>query len=94
MDCPRLYKQVIYMITTELPYIYPQLQLQNHCYRRIAYDNAVTWRWDKVITSPFIDHVDNDILEKVIHNLLLYSKDKSILINHNDISLTYRNFKS
>ncbi len=28
----------------------------NHCFLRIAYDNAVYQKWDQVVTAPFLNH--------------------------------------
>lgn len=66
------------------------LNLENHCIRRIAYDNAVGDCWFKLVGSPFMRHADINQISKV-HNLMCkYMKNIDLLISHNEISLEYR----
>jgi len=70
---------------------YNDLNFRNHCYLRIAYDNTVGTKWDTVIDKPFTKNAS--AFQKHIANelLILYSKDKELLMHDNKKSLTYRN---
>ena len=67
-----------------------ELNFRNHCYLRIAYDNAVNNKWDNVIAKPFIKNANEDQLNVALILLNNYEKDKVMLNNHNLLSLKYR----
>lgn len=70
---------------------YNDLNFRNHCYLRIAYDNTVHAKWDTVIDKPFVARASSSQIEKANELLILYSKNKELLMQHNKKSLTYRN---
>jgi hypothetical protein len=70
---------------------YNDLNFRNHCYLRIAYDNTVQAKWDTVIEKPFVARASSSQINKANELLILYSKDKELLMQHNIKSLTYRN---
>lgn len=78
-------------IANELENVYPELNFKNHCYLRIAYDNVIQARWDKVITKPFVIRANSSQLEEAKQLLNLYKSNKELLLQHHKISLTYRN---
>jgi hypothetical protein len=69
---------------------YPSFNFRNHCYLRIAYDNAVLAKWDNVVSRPFAKNAS--VYFKVVanENLKMYLEDKGLLIEHNQNSLKYR----
>jgi hypothetical protein len=81
---------MIAQLANELESIYPDLNFRNHCYLRIAYDNAVYCKWDTVVDKPFTKN--GSLEQRYIAELFLktYKTDKKLLLEHNKISLTYR----
>ena len=67
-----------------------ELNFRNHCYLRIAYDNAVNNKWDNVIAKPFIKNANEDQLNVALMLLNNYMTDKVMLNNHNLLSLKFR----
>lgn len=78
-------------IANELEDVYPEFTFKNHCYLRIAYDNVIQARWDKVIAKPFVIRANSSQVEEANQLLNLYKSDKELLLQHHKISLTYRN---
>jgi hypothetical protein len=69
---------------------YLNLNFRNHCYLRIAYDNAVCDKWDNVVSRPFSKNASVYFQVVANENLKMYLEDKSLLIEHNQNSLKYR----
>jgi hypothetical protein len=78
-------------LANDLEKQYPNLNFRNHCYLRIAYDNAVDCKWDTVVNRPFTANANLIQLTRAKWFLGLYKTDKELLLKHNKISLTYRN---
>jgi len=74
----------------ELPQYHPNKSFQNHCYWRIALDNAVGEQWNKKISSPAYKKITDEQLLKTNQFLRLYIKDRKLLEKHNEQSLIYR----
>jgi hypothetical protein len=68
---------------------YLNLNFRNHCYLRIAYDNAVCDKWDNVVSRPFAKNASVYFQVVANENLKMYLEDKSLLIEHNQNSLKY-----
>ena len=81
---------MIAQLAKELEGIYPDLNFRNHCYLRIAYDNAVDNKWDTVVNRPFTANANLIQLTRAKWFLGIYKTDKELLVKHNKISLTYR----
>ncbi len=77
----------------DLPNIYPHHNFDNHCYWRIALDNAVGDMWKKKVKSPAYKNLSEEQLDKVIHLLENYKTDEQLLLEHNQNSLRWRNKK-
>jgi hypothetical protein len=77
-------------IANDLEKQYTDLNFRNHCYLRIAYDNAVNSKWDTVVNRPFTANANLIQLTRAKWFLGLYKTDKELLLQHNKISLTYR----
>ena len=77
-------------LANELEKQYPDLNFRNHCYLRIAYDNAVDAKWDTVISRPFTAKASLTQVNTANWFLSLYKTDKYLLLEHNKISLKYR----
>lgn len=69
---------------------YSDLNFQNHCYLRIALDNAFQTKWDTIINRPAYKNLSKEELSKVIILLKAYLEDKELLLNNNVNSLTFR----
>lgn len=69
---------------------YPDLNFKNHCYLRIALDNAIGTKWDLRIAKPAYKNLNSTQRQLVIEYLTQYVEDKSMLQSHNLISLAYR----
>lgn len=63
---------------------------RNHCYLRIAYDNAVDNKWNTVIKSPFIEFATDKQLKDALSNLKIYKTNKTRLEADNEKSLAFR----
>jgi hypothetical protein len=81
---------MIAQLANELEGIYPDLNFRNHCYLRIAYDNAVDGKWNTVVNRPFTENANLIQLTRVKWFLGMYKTDKELLVKHNKISITYR----
>lgn len=84
------YKDYYLQFPNALVYKYPELKLENHCYLRIALDNAVGTRWDTRIAKPAYKNLSIKQRALVIEYLAAYMDDKTTLLSHNMISLAYR----
>ena len=67
-----------------------ELNFRNHCYLRIAYDNSVNNKWDKVVEKPFIKNAKSAQLKNALLLLNNYVSDKQLLLDHNKLSLNFR----
>ena len=67
-----------------------ELNFRNHCYLRIAYDNTINNKWDNVVAKPFIKNASEDQLNNVVGLLKNYTINKDLLIEHNLLSLAFR----
>lgn len=59
MDREALVGSIKQMANEVLPALSAQVEMpicRNHCFLRIAYDNAVSQKWDQVVTAPFLKH--------------------------------------
>jgi len=66
-------------------------KLKNHCYWRIANDNAVGNKWSNVVERPFYKNCSIEQLEQSVNILTeMEAKPKNIL-HYNEISLHLRN---
>lgn len=74
----------------ELPEVYPDLNFDNHCYWRIALDNAVGDKWKNQIPSPAYKNLSDEQLEEVVLLLEKYKDDEAALIEDNQKSLKWR----
>jgi hypothetical protein len=81
---------MIAQLANELEGIYPDLNFKNHCYLRIAYDNAVDGKWDTLVNKPFTANSSLEQRYTAASFLKMYKTDKYLLLEHNKISLTYR----
>ena len=81
---------MISQLANDLEKQYPDLNFRNHCYLRIAYDNAVDCKWDAVVDKPFTANASLEQRYTAAWFLKLYKTDKYLLLEHNKISLTYR----
>lgn len=83
-------RQQYFDLGNELVNRYPLLQLDNHCYWRIALDNTLGGKWKDQIPSPAYKHLTDEQLDYVIHLLKSYKTNQQLLFDHNQISLRYR----
>lgn len=83
-------KQLYFELGNQLPQIYKHLNLDNHCYWRIALDNTLSTKWRDVVTSPAYKNISEEQLNHVIHLLERYKDDERLLLEHNRVSLAYR----
>lgn len=59
MDREALIGGIKQMANEVLPTLSAQVNMpvcRNHCFLRIAYDNAVGQKWDQVVAAPFLKH--------------------------------------
>ena len=77
-------------LSNKLPIMYPELNLQNHCYRRIAYDMACGERWSDKYTDAFVNSATAQELELAVFKMKQYMINKNKLIEDNKLSLKYR----
>ncbi len=63
---------------------------KNHCYWRIANDNAVNAKWNTVINKPFYKNVDYNTLLKSVTYLKTMLHDNEVIKVLNSRSLNYR----
>jgi hypothetical protein len=81
---------MIAQLAKDLEKQYTDLNFRNHCYLRIAYDNAVDNKWDTVVDRPFTKNANPIELSIANALLMMYKIDQELLLEHNKISLTYR----
>ena len=74
----------------ELPTIYPSLNFKNHCYWRIALDNAVGDQWNKKLVSPAYKNLSNEQLQQAVELMQSFQQDAYLLQEKNKLSLQYR----
>jgi hypothetical protein len=67
-----------------------ELNLRNHCFLRIAYDNVVMDKWDKIMNRPFTKYANIEQLNQVSDLLKIYKLDTAKLVVDNKRSLYYR----
>ena len=89
MTIENLEKQY-FRLAKELENTYPKLSFQNHCYWRIALDNTVGDKWDKIIKRPAYQNLNKGQLKEVVDLLTSYLENKDLLLEHNQLSLSYR----
>jgi hypothetical protein len=78
----------------QLPEKYSQFPFQNHCYWRIALDNALDKRWDTIVSRPAYRNLTIQQLKMVVNLLEKYEMDKRLLLQHNRRSLGFRKSKN
>lgn len=74
----------------ELVEKYPDKNLENHCYLRIAYDNSCKGRWTDFFERPFYKHAP---LHKAMKAKVILEQMKTserIVDTLNEMSLNYR----
>lgn len=63
----------------------------DHCFRRIAYDNALCTKWDTAVDRPFIDNADvTDLALAVGVARSMYRGGPATVRRLNEFSLSYR----
>lgn len=88
------YTEAYQSLPEKLAEQHKDLNFENHCYLRIALDNAFEARWDKTLKKPAYKHLSKNQLETVISLLKQYQKDKVFLLEHNKKSLAWRKDRS
>ena len=86
-------KKLYFNLGNQLPRIHKHLNFDNHCYWRIALDNALSAKWREVVSAPAYKNLNDEQLNHVIHLLKSYKEDEQLLLKHNTISLAYRGKK-
>ena len=82
---------MITQLANDLQKQYTDLNFRNHCYLRIAYDNAVDGKWDGLVDRPFTKNANSVQISIASAFLMMYKIDKELLLEHNRNSLTFRN---
>ena len=77
-------------LAQKLEFRYHEFSFQNHCYWRIALDNAMQGRWDFQISRPAYKHLSIEQLKRTVSFLQSYLIDRELLLEHNQKSLDYR----
>ena len=67
-----------------------EFKLQNHCYWRIANDNAVGFKWNDLILRPYYAKAPYEQLKRSVDILLEMEEDKSKVLHYNEMSLHLR----
>ncbi|MEM1123438.1 MAG: hypothetical protein AAGJ18_23570 [Bacteroidota bacterium] len=83
------YQYIINQLVTDLVRQYPQLNFQNHCYRRIAYDNVLGHKWTERY-RVFTAECTKVEMEAVIERLERYKGNRGVLLGENAASLGWR----
>ncbi|MEM6316842.1 MAG: hypothetical protein AAF960_04190 [Bacteroidota bacterium] len=83
------YQYIIRQLVANLVRQYPHLDFQNHCYRRIAYDNALGQKWTEQY-QVFTAECTKVEMEAVIDKLERYKENQSVLLAENTASLRWR----
>jgi len=68
----------------------PQLNFKNHCYWRIANDNACSAKWTTKVKTPYYKNASNERLEKSVAYLKAMINDSSTINKLNKQSLKLR----
>ncbi|MGB3590329.1 MAG: acetyltransferase [Nonlabens sp.] len=89
MNRAELEKQY-FELGNRLPKQYPNKNLDNHCYWRIALDNAVQDYWKNQIKSPAYKNLSDNQIDRVVELLNNYATDEELLTIHNENSLRWR----
>ncbi|MEM6720792.1 MAG: hypothetical protein AAF611_15790 [Bacteroidota bacterium] len=84
------YKSAYQGLPEKLAKKYTYLSFENHCYLRIALDNTLHAKWDRILQKPAYKHLNATQLKHVVQLLKRYDADESLLKRHNTISLNYR----
>lgn len=84
------YKAYYLQIPEALVVKYTDLNFENHCYLRIALDNAIGTKWDTRIARPAYKNLSTTQRSLVIEYLATYLEDKATLLSHHMISMAYR----
>lgn len=84
------YKSYYLKIPEALVEKYSELNFENHCYLRIALDNAIGTKWDTRIAKPAYKNLNTQQRALVIAHLSSYLEDKATLLSHHLISMVYR----
>ncbi len=63
---------------------------RNHCFMRIAYDNAVGQKWDTVVKAPFLKNATMEQLSEARAILYRIADDPPVSHSLNDFSLFCR----
>lgn len=90
MTQKELLKNTITFLVDKLPLVYPDLNFENHCYRRIAYDELMQCKWDTKVKKPFVDNINITNLSIIILTLTSFVESKQYLLRCNEKSLKYR----
>jgi hypothetical protein len=72
---------------------YPILSFKNHCYWRIANDNACQTKWDTIVNRPYYKNASKDQLKKSINILQEIFANRNVILEYNKQSLNYRNIQ-
>lgn len=83
-------RKSITKLCNQLPTLYPELNFENHCYRRIAYDTAVGDKWTNKYPDSFVLFGSKEDLALVEWKLKQYTESKEKLLEDNRLSLKYR----
>ncbi|MEM1119515.1 MAG: hypothetical protein AAGJ18_03660 [Bacteroidota bacterium] len=83
------YQYQINQLLMDLVRRYPQFNFQNHCYRRIAYDNVLGKKWTERY-QVFVQECTKVEIEAVIQKLESYRVDQATLLLDNEASLNWR----
>jgi hypothetical protein len=83
-------RKSIAKLSDQLPIMYPTLDFENHCYRRMAYDTAVGMNWTDKYPDSFVMNASREDLALVEWKLKRYMESKQKLLEDNSMSLKYR----
>lgn len=78
----------------ELEATYSEMDFRNHCYWRIALDNVLGEKWDRVIDRPAYKNLSENELKEVLERLHIYLQDRDRLLRDNERSLSFRKKKT
>ncbi len=70
---------------------YPELPFEQHCYLRIALDTTLGAKWDTKVRKPAYLNLSERQLSSVLSAFTTYFEDKTVLLEHHQRSLNYRN---
>jgi hypothetical protein len=85
-----LLEKKYFKLGNELPTNYPKKRFDNHCYWRIALDNTLGDKWDRLIDRPAYKNLSHEQLQQVISLLESYKTKEDLLVEHNEKSLQWR----